>query len=285
MTAPDARWGPLELLRWTTEFFGRQGIATPRLDAEVLLAHVLETERIGLYLRFEQPVGEAQRARFRELVRLRARDRLPVAYLTGVREFWSRPFAVSGETLIPRPETETLVQAVVELAPRRFADVGTGCGAIAAALALELPGAKGVAVDRSRGALALAGANLARFSLGARVLTVQSDGLEAVRGPFDAIVSNPPYVASAELDSLEPELRHEPRLALDGGRDGLDFLRRLFREAPGRLARPGHLAVEVGAGQAAAALELGRDAGASGLDVRKDLAGVERVVVARFEER
>lgn len=283
MTQPR-NWTPLDLIRWTAEYFARHALATPRLDAELLLAHALGTERMQLYLRFDEPVDAAQRERFRELVQLRARERVPVAYLTGVREFWSRPFEVSEATLIPRPETELLVESVVRLKPRRLADIGTGSGAVAACVALELPEVRTVAVDASAEALGVARRNLERQGVADRVRLVRGDGLEALRGGLDVIASNPPYIPSDELESLPPEVRHEPRLALDGGADGLGLLRRLIEGAPARLNRPGHLVVEVGCGQAPRVEALLREAGASGVEIAKDLAGVERVVSGRFEE-
>jgi release factor glutamine methyltransferase len=277
-------WTPLDLIRWTSEYFARHELATPRLDAELLLAHALGTERMQLYLRFDEPVDAERREQFRELVRLRARERVPVAYLTRVREFWSRPFEVSEATLIPRPETELLVETAVRLQPRRLADIGTGCGAVAASVALELPEVRTVAVDASPEALAVARRNLERLGVADRTRLVRGDGLEALRGGLDVIASNPPYIPSEELASLPPEVRHEPRLALDGGADGLGLLRRLIEGAPARLARPGHLVVEVGCGQAPHVAALMREAGAANVEIAKDLAGVERVVSGRFEE-
>lgn len=281
MTQP-ATWTSLELVRWTTGYFARHGVVSPRLDAELLLAHVLGVERLDLYLRFEQPIPEAARAGFRELVRRRAQERVPVAYLTGRREFWSLGFEVTPAVLIPRPETEVLVRAVVDLAPRRAADVGTGCGAIAAALARALPGCEVVALDASAAALEVARANLLRLGLAERVSLVAGDGPAALPGDFDVIASNPPYVPSGEIDGLAPELRHEPRVALDGGADGLQVISAFLRAAPARLRPAGAIALEVGLGQAPAVGRLLREAGARSTDVRKDLAGVERVVVGRF---
>ncbi len=281
MTQPAA-WTPLALVRWTAEYFARHGVASPRLDAELLLAHVLGARRIDLYLRFEEAIGEAERARFRELVRQRGERRVPVAYLTGVREFWSLPFEVSERTLIPRPETEALVRAVVELAPGRFADVGTGCGAVAAALARELTVALGVASDLCPDALAVAGRNFERLGVAPRIELREGAGLSALEGAFDVIASNPPYVRAAELAGLPPELKHEPRLALDGGEDGMSVSAELIREAPGKLRPGGSLALEVGRGQAPAVERAMREAGAAEVRIHKDLAGIERVVVGTF---
>jgi len=278
-------WSVLRLLRWTADFFRQHGIESHRLDAEVLLAHVLACKRVELYMAFDQPVAAVDRERFRELVRRRAKDRVPVAYLTGTREFWSQALRVTPDVLIPRPETETLVRVCAPLAPRRVADVGTGSGCIAIALARVLPEAEVLALDVSPGALAIARENIEASGLAARISARRADLLEGESGPFDLIASNPPYVRRAELPKLLPEVQHEPRLALDGGEDGLDVIRRLIAQAPARLAPGGHLALEVGAGHAAEAADLARAAGADAVSTHADLSGVERVVLAHFGER
>jgi len=275
-------WSVLRLLRWTADFFRQHGIESHRLDAELLLAHVLTCKRVDLYLAFDQPVASADRERFRELVRRRAKERVPVAYLTGVREFWSLPLYVTPDVLIPRPDTETLVRACAALAPRRALDVGTGSGCVAIALARELPDLTLIGVDTSQAALEVAARNAAAAGVEARLELVRADLLEGLGADFDLIASNPPYVPSGELERLAPELQHEPRLALDGGPDGLDVLRRLIAQAPAHLQPGGQLALEVGDGQAAAVCELVRAAGASTLELQRDLGGAERVVVARF---
>ena len=279
--APES-WTPLELVRWTADYFARHEVPSPRLDAELLLAHTLGVERLDLYLRFEQPVPEQARTRYRELVRRRAAERVPVAYLTGRRDFWSLSLEVTSDTLIPRPETEILVREVVDLAPRRLADVGTGCGAVAAAVASDLPQVEIAASDVSPQALEIARQNLERLGLAERVKLCLAEGLEGLPGPFDLIASNPPYVPSAEWDSLPPEVRHEPRAALDGGADGLAVIGMLVALAPASLRPGGHLVLEVGAGQAPAVARMAGEAGAAELWIRKDLAGIERVVAARF---
>ena len=277
------RWTPIELVRWTTDYFRGCGIATPRLDAELLLAHVLGERRIDLYLGFERAVEAADRARYRELVRRRGVDRLPVAYLTGEREFWSLPLRVGPEVLVPRPETETLVETVRELRPSRVVDVGTGCGTIACAVAAELPEAFVLAIDLAPAALRVARANAERLGLEPRVRVAAGDLLGPVAGRWDVVAANLPYVPTARLAALPPEVRHEPRMALDGGPEGLDLLRRLVADAPRALARPGALVLEVGEGQASEVEGLVRGAGAAGTEIRKDLAGIERVVIGCFE--
>jgi len=274
----------MDLVRWTTEFFKQHDVPSPRLDAELLLAHVLDLKRMDLYLAFDQPVAAADRARYRELVRRRAKERWPVAYLTGTREFWSMEFRVTPDVLIPRPETETLVRVAVDLKPRRVAELGVGSGCVSAALARELPDAEIVAIDCSAAALEVARQNLMALGFGERVSLVEANGLDGLEGPFDLVVSNPPYVQAGEIDGLAPELRHEPRIALDGGPDGLYALRRLCAEASERLERPGYLALEIGFGQADAVEELLRNAGAADVTRFADLAGITRVVLGRFLE-
>jgi release factor glutamine methyltransferase len=280
----SADWTLMQFVRWTADFFKQHGVPQPRLDAELLLAHVLGSSRMDLYLAFDKPLAEADRARYRELVRRRAKERVPVAYLTERREFWSLPFRVTPDVLIPRPETETLVRVAVDLKPARALEIGVGSGCIAAALARELPSLEIVACDVSPAALELARENLAALGVLDRVALVEAGDLGLVPGGFDLVLSNPPYIASAELAGLAPELRHEPRVALDGGPDGLDVIRQLCAEAPASLARPGAIAFEVGAGQAPAVTELLRATGAAEVESFEDLAGIARVVLGRYAE-
>jgi release factor glutamine methyltransferase len=250
------------------------GVDTPRLDAEVLLAHALGAGRATLYTDPDRELpGPAARA-YRELVRRRAVEREPVAYLTGRRAFRRMELAVDRRVLIPRPETELLVEVGLELPPgARVVDVGTGSGAIALALKQERPDLDVTATDVSPDALDVARANAAR--LGLDVAFVRADLFD---GRFDAVLANPPYVRDDE--PLPPEVgRHEPRAALRGGPDGLDVVRRLVA----RCAQAGVrlVALEVGAGQAAATARLLEDAGFGAVGTRRDLAGIERVVVAR----
>jgi release factor glutamine methyltransferase len=247
------------------------GVDTPRLDAEVLLAHVLGVDRARLVIDSDRAVeGGAVRA-FQDAVRRRAMAREPVAYITGVRGFRRLDLHVDGRVLIPRPETETLVEAALDL-PRgaRVVDVGTGSGAIALALKDE------VAAEASPAALAVARANAAR--LGLDVTFAEGDLLAGVDGEVDAVISNPPYVEDGA--ALMPEIaRHEPRAALDAGADGLAVIRRLAAQAGASAAR--FVALEVGWGQAAEVATVLRGAGFSATEARRDLAGIERVVVGR----
>jgi len=279
-------WTVLDLLRWTTDHFASRGIDTPRLDAEVLLAYALECDRLRLYVEYEKPVEEPDRARFRALVQRRADERIPVALLTGTREFWSLSFEVTPDVLVPRPETETLVTVALERLPDaeaelRVLDVGTGSGAVALALATERPKARVVATDLSGAALAVAGRNAERLGLADRVAFAEGDLFEPLAGErFDLVISNPPYIGRGEADSLAPELRHEPESALYAGADGLEVLRRLVAEASDHLEAGGVLALEIDPRQAPALLQLCTDAGLRDVRVHRDLAGRERAVSA-----
>ena len=275
-------WTILRVLSWTQGRFGERGLPTARLDAEILLAHVLETDRVGLYTHFDQPLGVEELSRYRELIKRRLAGE-PVAYLVGRREFRSLALDVDARVLVPRPETETLVEVALALllpGSARVVDVGTGSGAIALALKAARPELEVWAVDREAGAAEVARKNAARLELAIEVAV--GDLLAPVSGEFQLIVSNPPYIASRELPSLPAEVRREPLAALDGGDDGLSVIRRLIADAPDRLVPGGALALEVGAGQAPAVVTLlagsGRFEPAS---VTKDLAGIERVVAAR----
>ncbi|MFW6163941.1 MAG: peptide chain release factor N(5)-glutamine methyltransferase [Planctomycetota bacterium] len=284
--SPGEPWTILRLLDWTTRFFESKGIDTARLDAELLLAHALGCRRIDLYARYDEVPDGQPLDQFREMVRQRAR-RVPAKYLTGETEFRSLALAVEPSVIIPRPETEFLVEQALERVPveeeeQVLADLGTGSGAIAIALAVERPQARVVATDASAEALAVARANAERHEVAEQIAFRQGcwfEALEAGRA-FDAIVSNPPYVATADLDAAMPEVRHhEPRAALDGGPDGRDALRELVAEAPAWLKPGGWLIVEVGAGQAQAVADLARETGAYAvIDVAPDFAGIDRVV-------
>ncbi len=274
----------LELLRLTAAWLGEKGVPNPRLDAEVLLAHVLGVARIQLYLQFDKPLEPREVEAYREAVRRRAR-REPVCHITGTREFWSLPFAVDRRVLSPRPETETLVEAAARrMGPAgSLLDVGTGSGAVAVALLVERPGWTGVAVDVSEEALEVARVNAGRHGVADRLEFRRGDLFGAVAGRrFDAVVSNPPYVPAGEIAGLDPEVgRYEPRAALDGGEDGLDVLRRIARSAGASLAPGGFVAVEFGAGQGGAVREAFESAGGyASVELVPDLAGRERVAVA-----
>ena len=274
-----------EVLRRSTAYLEGRGSPTPRLDAELLLAHALGLTRVELYTHHDRPLTEAETAACRELVRRRA-EREPVAYVTGRRGFRRLDLAVDARVLVPRPETELVVERCLALvagvpAPAVL-DVGTGSGAIALAIAQEHPGARVVASDVSAAALAVAEANADRAGL--EVELAESDLFAALAGrSFDLIVSNPPYVAAGELDSLEPEVAvHEPRLATVAGPDGREVYRRLLPEAGAHLVPGGHLVLECGAGQAPWLRDQLAGLGYGCLDVQCDLSGIERVVSGRW---
>jgi release factor glutamine methyltransferase len=252
------------------------GCESPRLDAELLLAEAMGVDRALLIADPDRGVDPEPARRFADFAR-RRREREPVAYILGRKGFRNIDLAVDSRVLVPRPETEHVVEAALDLpAGVRVADVGTGSGAIALALKAERPDLSVVASDASAGAVAVALSNAER--LGLEVELCLGDLLEPVSGPLDAVVSNPPYVAERDWLGLAPEIvRHEPAEALLAGVDGLEVLRRLVPAAAARGAR--FVALEVGEGQAAAVGELLRAAGYTRVEVRHDLAGIERVVV------
>jgi release factor glutamine methyltransferase len=280
----------LDLLRWTTQHFAKRGLETPRLDAECLLAFALGCDRLRLYIDFDQAVGTAQRAHFREFVRRRAEERVPVAHLTGHREFWSLDLLVTPDVLTPRPETETLMAVALELAPEaeaelRVLDLGTGSGALALALARERPKARFTASDISEAALQMACRNAERVGVAERVHLVGGSLFEPVAGErFDLVVSNPPYLAEREASQLAPELRHEPRDALFAGPDGTAVLEPLARRVGEFLLPGGAVAIEVDPRQAQAVAGWLGDGGLVQVTVHRDLAHRARVVAARRSE-
>jgi len=285
----DRTWTVLDLLRWTTEHFTARGIDSPRLDAEVLLAHALGIRRLDLYLQYDKPVVGEERAAYRELVSRRSSERVPVSLLVGHREFWSLSFKVTPDVLTPRPDTETLVEAALARMPDRergwrVLDVGTGSGAIALALAKERPNARVVATDVSPEALQIARLNAEELQIGETVRFLEGSLFEPVEGErFDLIVSNPPYLARSIEGTLAPELAHEPELALFGGDDGYAVLRP-FTEGVAEMLEPGGwTAVEVDPGQAEVVSGWLAEAGLIEVETLRDLAGRARVVTGRRE--
>jgi release factor glutamine methyltransferase len=288
--ATPKTWTVLELLRWTTQHFAERGIETPRLDAECLLAAALDCDRLRLYVDHEKPVEEAERARFRELVRERAQARVPVALLVGAREFWSLRLEVTRDVLVPRPETETLVAAALDAFRERDAelsvlDVGTGSGAVALAIARERPKARVTATDASPAALAVAARNAERHGLADRIRFLAGSLFEPVAGErFELVVSNPPYVARRDAASLPPELRHEPEGALFAGEDGTDVLRALAAGVGEVIAPRGAVLLELDPRQVEVVSEALRGAGLEAVAIHRDAAGRARVVSARKRE-
>lgn len=252
------------------------GCDTPRLDAELLLADAMATTRTQLHLAPERELTLRESDRFAELLR-RRRAREPVAYVLGRRAFRYIELTIDDRVLVPRPESEGLVEAGLKLPTgARVVDVGTGSGAIALALKHERPDLEVLGTDVSPDALAVARAN-AR-TLGLDVTFVQGDLLDAVPGDLDAVLSNPPYVAKRDLDTLQPEVIAEPEVAVFGGHDGFEIVRRLV---PAAVTRAPLVAIEVGMGMAQVVGAMLRDAGAAAVEVQHDLAGIERVVVGR----
>lgn len=264
------------------------GIPTHRLDAEVLLAHILNLERIQLYIQHDRPLTTAEVDAYRRAVARRA-HREPVAYITGKREFFSIELLVDRRCLIPRPETEILVETALEEIRQRFpekpeikvADIGTGSGAIAISVAKHEPRARVTAVDIDRDALDVAAANVQRTGVADRVTLKLGELLTPLGGEiFDAILSNPPYISEEEWRHLAPDVRdYEPRQALVGGKDGLAVIRQLIQEAKRSLAPGGFLAIEIGASQGDRVVALAQASGYAKTRLVQDLAGLDRVVI------
>jgi release factor glutamine methyltransferase len=297
----DELWTVLRTLQWTTEYFRSKEQGSPRLDAEVLLAYVLDVDRIQLYVQYERPTDANERSRYRELVRRRGAGE-PVAYILGEREFWSLSFEVCTGVLVPRPDTETLIQRALDLAaeispegqpPLRIAEVGTGSGCIAVSLAHERADAEVWAGDVAAVPLQVAPRNAARAGVQDRVHVSHADGLLALfdasgRRAFHLIVSNPPYLRDDEFDRLMRDVRDfEPRQALTAGRDGLDVIRPLVEcaMAPDMLVDGGALLIEIGSAEQAAVVEdLMRAHGFDRVNTVPDLGNRARVVVGRRRE-
>lgn len=277
-------WTIGSLVKWATDDFRARGIENPRLDAEVLVAHALGIDRTRVIIESLRPLDPAELALLRELVK-RRRSHEPVAYLRGMREFYGLPFRVDRRVLIPRPDTEALVDVALARSSHvslsmRLLDLCTGSGCVAITIARQRPTSKVVASDLSPDALAVARENA--FRLGAyNVAFIESDLFSKIppESRFDVITANPPYIATAEIDGLMPDVRDfEPRQALDGGPDGLDFVRRIVHEAPAFLDPGGVLALEIGAGEAAAVRALFEDQGYGDVRVDRDYGKIERVV-------
>jgi release factor glutamine methyltransferase len=288
---PEA-WTIGRLLVWTADYLKRQGSESPRLDAELLLAHSLTCQRIELYTQYDVVVDEPTRARFRDLVKQRA-EGMPVAYLLGRREFYSLNFHVSPDVLIPRPETEFAVIAVLDrlkeragdATPARIVDVGTGSGAIAVTVAKHAPQAEVTAIDISPTALAIAQRNAEENQVAERIRFVAGDLLADLPGQeqFDIVVSNPPYVSESEFAELSPEVaRYEPRQALVAGEQGTEVIARLIPQAAERLVAGGWLMMEISPMIAEAVVQLlAADDRFEPAAVMKDLAGRQRIIQAR----
>lgn len=280
-------WHVIDLIEWTTEYFERHEIPTPRLDAELLLGHLLQKSRLQLYLSFEMPVFQETLSKFRELIKKRV-DHTPVSYLTNHKEFMSLNFYVDSRVLIPRPETETLVETVLQHQKDscRFVEIGTGCGAIAISFSHHRPDSELIATDLSAEALEVAQQNALTHNCADQITLLQGDLFEPLRelpNPrFDWIASNPPYVGAGEASILPLDVReHEPEVALFAGPDGLDIIRRIVTDAPQFLNADGKLILEVGCNQSHAVQDLIKSQPAyKHCEVIKDYADIERVLLA-----
>lgn len=294
MSRETSQWTILDVLKWTTGYFAANDIDSPRLTAEILLAGTLGLERIELYVRFEQPLGETERERFKSMVKRRIR-REPVAYILGRKEFWTVTLGLTPEVLIPRPETEILVETALELMPGlpegspRIMDAGTGSGAIAISLARSAPGFSYFASDISGDALRVAARNAAFNNVSERISFFAANWFEPVSksSSFGMIVSNPPYIPAGEIAGLAPEVAlFEPAGALDGDVDGLRDISRLIAEAHFFLSPGGFLLLEIGHDQKGAVEGMaGNRPEWDGLFFRKDYGGHPRVAVLQKRRR
>lgn len=280
-------WTVQRVIQWTKEHFQKKGLDNPRLEAEILLAHLLGIDRMGLYLNYDRPLKAEELTVYREMIQRRQAGE-PPAYIVGSKEFWSLSFAVNPECLIPRPETEHLVEEAVRIGrglepPLRVLEIGHGCGAVAIALAKELDQAEIVATDISAGACSLAQENAAAHGVTGRVRFVLGDLFPVGEKPFSLICSNPPYIPTAEVLALAPEVRYyEPLTALDGGEDGLSFFRRIAQGTPAFLVAGGWLLLEMGQGQAPQVEAILKEQGFAQIDLIPDYAGIKRVIRAQW---
>ncbi len=283
----------LDILKLSSDYLAKKGIENARLNAELLLGNVLKLNRVQLYLNFERPLAPEELEAYRQLLRRRAAHE-PIQYILGETEFFSLKFKLNRSTLIPRPETELLVDTVIEQCRIRYitkdlisiCDIGTGCGNIAIALAKHLPNSQVMAIDTHPEAIKIAEQNAAAHEVGDRIKFIQYDILsqdQKIAGGFDVVVSNPPYISRQEFDQLPNEVKNfEPRIALAGGEDGLDFYRKIAKLAPSLLLASGFVAVEIGATQFDAVFELFSTTKIfQSIELIRDLNGLPRVVLAK----
>jgi release factor glutamine methyltransferase len=292
---PTNSWTIDRLINWSTDYLEQKGVDNPRLDAEVLLSHLLGIERVEIYLNPERSLNQTRFSDFKSLIRKRG-QRKPLQYLVGKQEFWSLDFKINEDVLIPRPETEILIEEAVRIMSKesssisrhRILDMGTGCGVIAVSLAKELESAWILATDISRSALGIARENAARHQVRERILFLGADLFNPLRENhfcFNLIVSNPPYIPSGGFNQLEPEIRDfEPRQALNGGEEGLEFLREIAKQADKFLLPAGWLLLEVGEGQAEKVTGFLKESGRYRTPmIIKDYADRQRVVRAQIK--
>jgi release factor glutamine methyltransferase len=296
MTSPSEQtashadgWTVQRILEWTAGFLKQKGIESPRLESELLLAHARKCPRIRLYTEFTALLTDDERVIMRELVQRRAK-REPLAYIVGTREFYGRSFDVEAGVLIPRPETETLIDVCLERIPRdeprEIIEVGFGSGCIAVTIAKQRPQCSVIATDTSSAAMKIASRNVEKHGVTGRVTLLAGDALEPLRNcgrQFDGLVSNPPYIRDDERPGLQPEVGlHEPAEALYAGADGLDVVRKIVSQAPAFMKPGAFLALELDPSQCAAVTTLLIDAGFQSATTRRDLSGNDRIVEATF---
>lgn len=291
----NSAWRVGDVLKWTSEYFDKKNVDSPRLTAEILLSHVLGVSRLDLYMGYDKPLNSEELSKFRQLIKRRA-SREPLAYIMGEKAFWKLDLQVSPSVLIPRPDTELIVEIAAEEAkshygPGRqllFADLGTGSGAIALSLLGELPGSFAVAVDYSLSALAVASGNALKNGFSDRIVFLRSSWCAAFskRNQFDFIVTNPPYIRSDVIPGLEAEVSlYEPISALDGGMDGLSCIREIIDSVFDHIRPSGFLAIEIGYDQGAEVLELLERSGkCEDVKIVKDYAANDRVAFARKKQ-
>ncbi|HEY3449498.1 MAG TPA: peptide chain release factor N(5)-glutamine methyltransferase [Myxococcales bacterium] len=278
-------WTIQRVLAWTSDYFKKKGLDAPRLTAELLLAHALTCDRVRLYMDLDRPLEKEELASYRALVERRAAGE-PTFYILGAKEFFGRRFKIDKRVLTPRPETELVTEVALEKLPEdatgTVLDLCTGSGCIGLTLAAERPGLRVVAVDASADALEVARENAAALGVADRVELLHGDLYAPVAGrAFRLLVSNPPYVESGVIAGLRPEVRCEPRMALDGGQDGLDLLRRIVAGSPAALEPGSWVVLEIGEGQGGALMGLFTGANLAEPAIRKDLSGLERIALAR----
>ncbi len=284
-TTLTTEWTIREVLNWTRGFFEDAGIVQPRLEAEILLAHALDVDRLHLYLAPDKPLTSDERTRYRTVVKER-RSGVPLQHVIGEVSFYGLRFHVDGDALIPRGETEEMLDQVMKRAPRdreiRCLDLGTGTGVLAVCFARYLPLATVTAVDVSPAALKVAQQNATLNEVSDRIEFLESDWYEKVEGRYDFIASNPPYIATSDLDGLASEVRdYEPTIALDGGEDGLEQIRRIASPILSYLQPGGVVLMEIGHQQGAQGVEIFTSSGLVDVGIERDMAGKDRYLVGR----
>ena len=283
-------WTVLKILEWTTSFFSDKGSPSARLDAELLLSELLKLERIHLYTNFDRPLTQVELDAYRALVKRRAQGE-PIAYILGHREFWTLDLEVSPAVLIPRPDTETLVQAALDRIPKeknwKVLDIGTGSGAIALSIASERPSLSMIATDISPEALAMARKNAENHDLAEMVDFMESDlfkNLDELKNSLDMIVTNPPYIGESEREDMGPGVaKYEPSSALFAGDDGLQILKTLIPASLGYLKDGGFLLTEIGYKQGEDVKKLFQETGFQNIEILQDFGQRDRVVLGQIE--